>query len=182
MILTLTTGKTFQVLSRLDNGRASLKGKRPAVAVLELAVATGIIAFWTAYFATDMVTISDSRLEEVYRAFESAFPVADLYLAGVLIIGAAGLLRRRPYGHAFSLMGGASLIFLGLLDVSFNLQQGIYLLGAGEAALNIAINAACLGFGSFLAISVLKSRRRPAHPRCPLVWQGAGLVSRGGLS
>lgn len=167
MILTLSTGMSFRILSRFDNALASLKKTRPAVAVLELGVALGIIAFWTAYFSTDTVNIADSRLKEIYTAFESAFPVADLYLAVVLIIGGIGLLKKRPYGYMFSLMGGAALIFLGLLDVSFNLQQGIYLLGAGEAVLNIFINAMCLGFGAFLALSVWKNRNRMALPQSP---------------
>jgi hypothetical protein len=130
----------------------------PVIAVMELAVAIGIIAFWAAFFSTDMVSIEDSRLKEVYLAFESAFPVADFYLAIMLIIGGIGLLKRRFYGTVFSLMAGASLIFLGLLDVSFNTQQGIYSLGVEEAVMNIFINSICIGFGTYLVRSVWKER------------------------
>ena len=167
MIYTISTGMNFRILSRFDNALASLKKTRPAVALMELGVALGIIAFWTAYFSTDMVNITDSQVKEVYTAFESAFPVADLYLAALLIMGGIGLLKKRAYGYVCSLMGGASLIFLGLLDVSFNLQQGIYLLGTGEAVLNIFINAVCLGFGSFLVLSVWKNRGKLALPQTP---------------
>ncbi len=167
MIYTISTGMSFRILSRFDDALASLKKTRPAVALMELGVALGIIAFWTAYFSTDMVTIADVRLKEICTAFESAFPVADLYLAAMLSIGGIGLLKKRLYGYVFSLMGGAVLIFLGLLDVSFNLQQGIYLLGSGEAVLNIFINAMCLGFGSFLVLSVWKNRGKLAFPQTP---------------
>jgi hypothetical protein len=138
--------------------RVKTKTVIPAIAVMELAVAFGIIAFWAAFFSTDMVSIEDSRLKEVYLAFESAFPVADFYLAIMLIIGGIGLLKRKFYGTVFSLMGGASLIFLGLLDVSFNTQQGIYSLGVEEAVMNIFINSLCIGFGTYLVRSVWKER------------------------
>jgi len=167
MIYAIPLGMSFRILRRFDDALASLRRTAPAVAVLELGVALGIIAFWAAYFSTDMVNIADARLKEIYTAFESAFPVADLYLAAVLIVGGIGLLKKRAYGHVFSLMGGASLIFLGLLDVSFNLQQGIYLLGAGEAVLNVSINLMCLGFGAFLVFSVWKNREKLALPQTP---------------
>jgi hypothetical protein len=131
----------------------------PFVAVLELIVAFGIIVFWIAFFTTDMVKIEDSQLEEVYMAFESAFPLADFYLSLMLIIGGIGLMKREFFGFLFSLMAGASLIFLGLLDISFNVQQGIYLLGVGEAVMNVVINSLCVGFGIFLVRSLWKSRR-----------------------
>ncbi|KPJ70030.1 hypothetical protein AMJ44_00930 [candidate division WOR-1 bacterium DG_54_3] len=122
-------------------------------------IALGIIMFWIAFFTTDLVNISDPRLKEAYLAFESAFPFADFYLSFMLIIGGVGLLKKMPYGYFFSLVAGASLIFLGLLDVSFNVQNGIYFLGAGEALLNIVINSICLGFGTFLLLKIWKDKR-----------------------
>ena len=127
-------------------------------AIMELAIAVGIIAFWIAFFCADLVKIDDPHLEEIYLAFESAFPVADISLSIVLIIGGIGLLKKMPFGFLFSLLGGASLIFLGLLDVSFNTQHGIYLLGIGEAILNIFINSLCLGGGIFLIVTIWKNR------------------------
>ena len=128
-------------------------------AIMELAIAVGIISFWIAFFSADLVNIDDPHLEEIYMAFESAFPVADISLSIVLIIGGIGLLKKMPFGFLFSLLGGASLIFLGLLDVSFNTQQGIYLLGIGEAILNISINLLCLGGGVFLIVTIWKNRK-----------------------
>ncbi len=127
-------------------------------AVMELAIAVGIISFWIAFFWANLVSIDDPHLKEIYLAFESAFPVADISLSIVLIIGGIGLLKKMPFGFLFSLLGGASLIFLGLLDISFNTQHGIYLLGIGEAILNIFINLLCLGGGIFLIFTIWKNR------------------------
>jgi hypothetical protein len=127
-------------------------------AVLELALAVGMISFWIAFFTSDLVQIDDPQLREAYLAFESAFPVPDAYLAVVLIIGGIGLLRGKSYGRLFSFIGGASLVFLGLLDVSFNTQHGIYSLGLDEAVMNLSINLLCLGIGVFLILTIWKSR------------------------
>ena len=126
--------------------------------IIELALAVGIISFWITFFSTDLVEINDPDMKEKYLAFESAFPIPDLYLSMLLIIGGMGLLRKKSYGYLFSLLGGASLIFLGLLDVSFNTQQGIYLLGIGEAVMNGVVNLLCLGCGVFIIFTVWKNR------------------------
>jgi hypothetical protein len=55
-------------------------------------------------------------------------------------------------------MGGASLIFLGLLDISFNIQHGIYLTGVAEGIMNILINLLCFGGGIFLVLIIWKKR------------------------
>ncbi len=133
-------------------------------AVLELVLAAGIVSFWIAYFSADMVQISDPVLKEKYLAFESAFPVPDAYLSVVLVIGGIGLLRKKAYGRLFSLIGGASLVFLGLLDISFNTLHGIYRLGFGEAVMNLFINLMCLGTGVFLIVVVWASIKKGHHP------------------
>ena len=126
--------------------------------VIELALAVGIIAFWITFFSTDLVNISDPHLKEIYLAFERAFLIPDMYLSLILIMGGIGLLRKMSYGFLFSLLGGASLIFLALLDISFNVQHGIYLIGIGEAVLNVFINLLCLGVGIILIITIWKNR------------------------
>mgnify|MGYP001117857632 CR=1 FL=1 len=119
-------------------------------AIIEIVIAIGILSFWIAFFSTDMVSIEDPKLKETYLAFESAFPLPDGWLVISLIIGGTGLLKKKNYGYYFSLISGSSLIFLGLVDISFNVRQGIYVLGAGEAILNISINLMCLISGIFI--------------------------------
>jgi len=128
-----------------------------AAALMEFVFALGILSFWISFFTTDLVDFDDPHLKEIYLAFESAFPVPDIYLSILLIIGGIGLLRKMFYGYLFSLLGGASLIFLGLLDVSFNAKHGIYLLGIGEAIMNGLINLLCLGGGIFLVVIIWKN-------------------------
>lgn len=159
MELTLSASVTYKILRRMGGVRFKTRNAIPVIAMMEWAIALGIFLFWLAFFFSDGMNIEDSRLEEAYLAFESAFPMADFYLASILIIGGIGLLKKKFYGSVFSLMGGASLIFLGLLDVSFNAQQGIYFLGAEQAVMNGLINALCLGLGIYIVRSVWKNRK-----------------------
>ena len=138
--------------------KVKLMGVIKAAAIMELVLAAGIVSFWIAFFTTDLISIDDPHLKEIYFAFESAFPVPDAYLSIVLTIGGIGLLRKRFYGDFFSLMGGASLIFLGLLDISFNIQHGIYFTGVSEGIMNILINLLCFGGGIFLVLIIWKKR------------------------
>jgi hypothetical protein len=138
--------------------KVKLTGVIKVAAIMELALAVGIVSFWIAFFTTDLISIDDPHLKEIYLAFESAFPVPDVYLSIVLTIGGIGLLRKRSYGYFFSLMGGASLIFLGLLDISFNIQHGIYLTGVADGIMNILINLLCFGGGIFLVLIIWKKR------------------------
>ncbi len=138
--------------------KVKLRGVIKAAAIMELTLAAGIVSFWIPFFTTDLISIDDPQLKEMYLAFESAFPVPDAYLSIVLTIGGFGLLRKRSYGDLFSLMGGASLIFLGLLDISFNIQHGIYFTGVAEGIMNILINLLCFGGGIFLVLITWKKR------------------------
>jgi hypothetical protein len=160
------------------------------IAFLELAIAAGILAFWTAFFSTDLIGIRDPHLKEIYLAFESAFPVADFFLVSLLVLGAVGLLRKTSCGSFFSLMAGACLIFLGLLDASFNSRQGLYLIGPAESLLNISINAVCLAAGSFIVFKIwscqfrrppLKNPRRAERYEMPAGNRRLGHSAKGAL-
>ena len=134
------------------------------IAGAEFVVAAGIFLFWMFYFTNDVVSIHDPRLKEIYMAFESAFPFADFYLSLMLIIGGIGLLKDKLFGYFFSVIAGASLIFLGILDVSFNFQNGLYFIGIQEAVLNVLINLACLSFGIYLLLAIWRSKRMGNQP------------------
>ena len=146
-----------------------MKKARPshaiAVAAWELAVAAGIVLFWASFFVLGPAGTGDPGLDAISLAFETAFPVADLVLVCVLGFGAAGLLKGRDWGRSFTLAGGGMLIFLGLLDVTFNILQGIYRAGLFGAVMNGAINAACLGSGIVLSVWAGRRAGREPEPR-----------------
>jgi hypothetical protein len=132
------------------------------LAALERLTAAGLILFWLGFFA---IGLAPAAPPPGYFVFEHAFPPPDLLLA-VAFIAAARRLRspepaRRESGRTLSLAAAGALVFLGVLDVSFNLQNGMYAIAFADAAVALAINAWCLGFG----LVVVGRLWRPASAR-----------------
>ena len=121
----------------------------PVMAWLMILTGAGIILFWIAFFTVNLVP---ENAPPCYRAFEHAFPPPDGLLALGLIAAGVLTLRGRPAGRTLSLVCAGGLLFLGVIDISFNLQNGIYGLGIDELISMAAINIWCVGFGAALAI------------------------------
>jgi hypothetical protein len=121
------------------------------LAVLLIVTAVVTVAYWIDFFVRGTVQAED---EEWYLRFERAFPAADAWLSVCSVVGAVGLLSDAGYGVAFGLLAGSALIFLGLLDVSFNLQNGLYrrLPASGQMWAELVINVWSLGFGAWLVV------------------------------
>ncbi len=119
--------------------------KAKTVAVIQTLFAFGIVVWWGLFFALFQ---HDPANTSAYLAFERAFPLPDLvWLTPLLVQAARANLRRSPYALLWTAAAGGALVFLGLLDASFNLQQGIYTRSLGNGLLNGFINVACIGFG-----------------------------------
>ncbi len=125
-----------------------------------------LTALFTLYFWLDFFLLGGVRIldTEVYLAFENAFPAADAWMAASCLIAGVALLRKSPLALLFGLAAGSALIFLGLMDVLFNIQQGIYALGTPEVILEIVINVYGLAFGSFLLIYLWRLREHLLAP------------------
>lgn len=120
-----------------------------AKVVAALLAFTGLVTvlYWILYFFTGSVQAGTSA---VYIGFENSFPLADGWMALACFLGAAGLWRRHSWGLLFGLAAGSANVFLGLMDVLFNLENGMYAVVSGEMAFEILINVWTLGFGVFL--------------------------------
>ncbi|KPK44370.1 MAG: hypothetical protein AMK72_12135 [Planctomycetes bacterium SM23_25] len=131
-------------------------GRRP-VAVVGLLILgfLALVAYWVDFYAWGDVQV---RGDKAYLTFQKAFALADAWLAVCSLAAAVGLLLRREWGFLFGLLAASSAIFLGLMDVCFNLNEGIYLLRGAAVWIEVAINVTCLSFGVFI-IAVLWLRR-----------------------
>lgn len=113
------------------------------------------LAYWIIYFTSSGVQV---RQDEVYIAFENSFPAADAWMAFCALLGAVGLWRWRSWGFLFGLLAASSMIYLGLMDVTFNLNEGIYAIGGAETAIELIINLFCLGAGPLVIVYLWKNR------------------------
>jgi dihydroflavonol-4-reductase len=116
------------------------------IARLELMTAAGLFLYWILYFTVGVAPENPPS---------GHFVFADLILAALLVRAATLLLRpdpiQRVLGRGLSLVCSGALLFLGGLDISFNLQHAIFLTPSVNMFMEVAINIWCLVFGFLLA-------------------------------
>ena len=120
------------------------------IASLEFITAAGLILFWVAFFTA---IVAPENPPDCYFIFERSFPLPDLILAGGFIYSGVLLIKNRPDGKLFSLSCAGAILFLGILDFSFNIQNGMYLLSVFDLLVNAFINLWCILFGIFVIFS-----------------------------
>lgn len=81
------------------------------------------VAYWVNYFTGGDVRVVDARW---YSAFEDAFPVSDGWMALTAFLAGIGLWRGQPSGARFGLLAGSALLFLAGMDITFNVENGLY--------------------------------------------------------
>ena len=130
------------------------------LAILQLAFAAGIATYWATFFGLGATAFAGALDERTFLAFETAFPIADGCLALGLAVAGSWLLRHDGRGVHLTLFTSGALVFLGLVDASFNLLNGTY---GGEpvpAVVNGILNAACIVGGIGMAAMAAALGRR----------------------
>jgi len=134
---------------------------RRVLAAVLLAGGVGTVLYWIAFFTSGVVQASQ---DPCYLVFERAFPAADAWAAANAIGAAVALWRRRPTAVLFAIAAGSAYIFLGLMDVLYNLEHGMYAVHSAEMANEIVINVFCLILGLW-AIAFAWTRRHELDAR-----------------
>ena len=115
--------------------------KAKTMGLLQTVFAIGIVLWWASYFASP-------HPKNAVQIYESAFPLPDLaWLTPLLVQAARANFRGSRFAPLWTAAAGGALVFLGVLDFSFNLQHGVYTLSLANGLLNGFINAACIFFG-----------------------------------
>jgi hypothetical protein len=132
------------------------RGLRWIVGIMAFA-AVITVAYWVIWFGIDRTILASSQAP-AYFTFENAFPVADAWLTITLILGALGLARLRPWGLLSTLLAGGAGVYLGCMDVLFDLENGIYHIAAGadpspvliEITINVLTFALSVGILTYI--------------------------------
>lgn len=116
---------------------------------LQVVVTVAALAFWGVWFFGDrsLVALTDAA---DYVGFQNTFVVADGWMIWGCVAGAWAQLRRRPSAFLWMIQSSSAAIFLGAMDVSWDLQHGLYFTGSPSVPVELAINAAsffCGGWG-----------------------------------
>jgi len=123
---------------------------RRTVSLFQIFTATGLLLYWIGFFVFNLVP---ENPPPCYFSFEGAFPFPDAVLAVFLLIAGILGLKGVRVGRTLSLASAGALVFLGLLDTSFNLQNGVYSSSLFDLVLNGLINVWAVGFGGFTIIA-----------------------------
>ncbi|HID86553.1 MAG TPA: hypothetical protein EYP55_04135 [Anaerolineae bacterium] len=124
---------------------------------LNLFAAVATVLYWIAFFAVPEA-IQTRPGDPVYLAFQLAFPLADGWFVVAATLGAIGLWKMRDWGFLFTLLAGSAAIFLGLMDVLFDLEHGIFVPMTGEALTELAIVVLLLTLGPFSIVAMWRQR------------------------
>ncbi|MGA2368439.1 MAG: hypothetical protein ABSF74_07720, partial [Dehalococcoidia bacterium] len=77
---------------------------------------------------------------------------ADIVVIILLVVAGILLMKGRRLGIVLSLAAAGALIYLGLVDIAYNFQNGVYLASSVDLVVNAAINLWCVGFGIAIII------------------------------
>jgi hypothetical protein len=114
---------------------------------LMLLAAIGTLAYWLTYFSTGATQV---RKDAVYLGFENAFPLADGWMTLCYLLAALFLLRRDARAVLWGLCAGSAMIFLGAMDLLFNIEQGHFHQGMSiEMWVETLIIISCWLVGAF---------------------------------
>ena len=93
-------------------------------AIFQILIAIGLIGFWVMFYFTEYKN-KDRKMSETEFKHELSFPLPDLgWVFPNLIISSIGLLMGENFGYFFTITAASGMMFLGLIDLAFNLQNG----------------------------------------------------------
>lgn len=142
-----------------SNGAAKLPpGGRFILGVLIFGV-VATAAYWVVWFGIDREILASAHTSSYY-AFENSFPLADAWMGVTGILAIIALLRGRASALLWCIAAGSISIYLGLLDVLFDLENGIYHSpDTGGVIVELVINVLTLSMGVVVMVWAWRSRR-----------------------
>ena len=77
----------------------------------------------------------------------------------VCVVAAEGLRRRREWALLWGVAAGSAIIYLGCMDVLYNLENGMYTRMNAAMAGEVVINLWCVSLGPILLAYFWRHRR-----------------------
>lgn len=142
-----------------ESARPAPRGSGAAFWIMALTV-VAMIAYWVIWFFVDRDWLATLRTPEYY-AFENAFPLADGFMTVVSLLGAIAIKRRKPEAVLWMILGGGASLYLGCMDVLFDLEHRVYLAPTGDwggVVVEVLVNLATLLAGGWIVRFAWKNR------------------------
>jgi len=107
------------------------------------------VAYWSTWFTRREWLASEQT--QAYYDFENAFPLADLWLGIACVLALVALRQRRPSALLWLVCAGSAALYLGCMDLLYDVEHGIFGLGVGGG-----IEALIVALTWFFSITVLR--------------------------
>ena len=112
--------------------------RRLVIVMLVIAIALDV-AYWSIWFTRrDWLS---SEHTQAYYDFENAFPLADAWLGVACVLALVTLVRRQSSALLWLVAAGAAGLYLGSMDLLYDLEHGIFGKGGGGAAEAVIVAA-----------------------------------------
>jgi hypothetical protein len=129
-----------------------------------LMLVTGItMSYWMMWFmlpgGRDLLAVLPK--DASYLHFENAFPVADGWMSLTALLSAIQLFREKSSAIPWLFMAGSAGLYLGGMDVLYDIENGIYTLwqqNAGAVGTEMAINIGTVAFSGITLIWSWRNR------------------------
>lgn len=94
------------------------------MAILQILLGFGFLGFWVIFYFTEY---KNPKMDELAFKHEKSFPLPDLgWIMPCLFIAGIGILMEQKFGYFFSALAGSGMMFLGLIDLAFDIQNGVF--------------------------------------------------------
>jgi hypothetical protein len=94
------------------------------IAILQILLGFGFVGFWVIFY---FIEYKKPKMEECDFKHEKSFPLPDLlWITPCLFIAGIGILMEQEFGFFFTALAGSGMIFLGLIDLAYVIQNKIY--------------------------------------------------------
>ncbi len=119
-------------------------------------------AYWFFWFAAPGVV--QSRMPgdpgfAVYSGYELAFPLPDSFMALAALVGVIGLWKMKDWGFFSMLLAAGAAFFLGLEDLLFDLENGMFVPFSGPAIIELLIVLVIMALGPAMVVLLWKHRK-----------------------
>ncbi len=118
-----------------------------AIQVTLWVTAVGIVAYWISYFTDGTV---HSTADSCYHIFQRNFPAPDGMIAICAIATAVGLGKAREWSIYTGMTAVGGLLFLALIDISYNVWNDMYNGMHGPMVMETVINVFCLSVSAVI--------------------------------
>lgn len=122
-----------------------------ALGIALLVAAAFIVVYWIVWFGNRNIVAPAHT--DIYYAWANSFPLPDVWLACSTALAGVLFLRENPNAIFVQFLAGGTGIYLGLIGLLFDLENGIYVgrggAGAAQVGIEIAIIVFTLALSSF---------------------------------